>query len=153
MAKDKKNIKIVVDYNDTEIAKGLSSIIKGSYSKEFIKLLTPLICDNEQAVMHFMKIFTGYELEEPIPANTMAYVELPNLGWGVDKETMHSEKLVKEDGTVLVRIDRHIGYHTLHNYEVSYVSKNEVDPITKELKPVRKTTNVMRKDLMLFEEF
>ena len=144
---------ILVDYCDTDIAKSLEVIIKSPYKKDFIKLLTPLICENENAVKNLMKIFTGYEFDEPIAIDTAAYIDINNLGWGVDKEQMKLQKLVKDDDTVLVQVTKHNGYHTPFDYIVSYISDISKDPDTGEKILNRKLSSVRKEHLIIFKEF
>jgi hypothetical protein len=46
-------MKISVTYDDTDVAKALSKIIKDPNAEEFVKLLTPMICGSSQTCDHF----------------------------------------------------------------------------------------------------
>jgi len=146
MSTNKKSISIYVEYEDTEIAKSLETIIKSPYKKDFVKLLTPMLCTNDTALKAFTKIFTGNSLKDPIPNNTTAYIKLDSFGWGVDVDEIKDTNLVKEDNTVLVTINKFCGYHTPFKYEITYPCKKGDEHCTK-------TTTVKEEDLIIFKEF
>lgn len=146
MSTNKKSISIYVEYEDSEIAKSLETIIKSPYKKDFVKLLTPMLCTNDTALKVFTKIFTGNGLKDPIPNNTTAYIKLDNFGWGVDLDEIRNRNLVREDDTILVTITKFCGYHTPFQYEITY-------PCVKDGKNSTKTTTVKEQDLIIFKEF
>jgi len=45
-------MRISVNYDDTDVAKAFSKIIKDSNAEEFVKLLTPMICSSSHACDH-----------------------------------------------------------------------------------------------------
>ena len=69
-------MKISVTYDDTDVAKALSKIIKDPNSEEFVKLLTPMICTSQQGTEHFFKLMLGNKLPEPIPIGTLCKVSI-----------------------------------------------------------------------------
>jgi hypothetical protein len=139
-------MKISVTYDDTDVAKALSKIIKDSNSEEFIKLLTPMICGSSQAVDHFFKLMLGNKLPDIIPNGTLCKMYYSNLGYGVDKVAT-KEKFADQDENVTVTVKEFRGYHEYSPYNVECMvvttaGLNRLD-----------TTYIQTKDLEVIEEF
>lgn len=112
--------KISVNYDDTDVAKALSKIIKDSNSEEFIKLFTPMICSSSQATDHFFKLLIGNKLWEPIPINTLCRLSITQLSsWNLDKEATR-KKYADQDDKIIVTIKDFRGYHDYSAYSVVY---------------------------------
>jgi len=138
-------MKVNVTYDDTDVAKALSKIIKDSNSEEFVKLLTPMICSSSQAVDHFFKLMIGNKLPEPIPVGTLCKMHYSNLSYGIDREATR-DKFADEDDRVTVTVKEFRGYHDYSTYLVeSMVIKVNSSSLD--------TTYVNAKDLEIIEEF
>lgn len=139
-------MKISVNYDDTDVAKALSKIIKDSNSEEFIKLLTPMICGSSQTCDHFFKLMLGNKLPNVIPNGTLCKVNVANLGYGVNRDAI-KEKFADDDDKVVVTIKEFRGYHEYSEYHIEYTNVLDNGATKKD------STYVQAKDLEVIEEF
>jgi hypothetical protein len=137
---------INVNYTDTDLAKALAKIIKDSNSEEFVKLLTPMICDSSQGVNHFFKLMIGNKLPYVIPNGTLCKISINSIGYGIDKEATR-EKFADIDDKIVVTIKEFRGYHQYSEYVVEYTGV--VAAGTTRVN----TDYVSEKDLEVIEEF
>ena len=138
-------MKVSVNYDDTDVAKALSKIIKDSNAEEFVKLLTPMICGSNQAVDHLFKLMIGNKLPEVIPNGTLCKMHYSNLSYSADKEST-KQKFADEDEKVTVTVKEFRGYHDYSTYLVESM-------IVKGNSTLLDTTYVNLKDLEVIEEF
>ena len=139
-------MKISVNYEDTDVAKALSKIIKDSNSEEFVKLFTPMICTSSQTCEHFFKLMLGNKLPDVIPNGTLCKISVNNLRYGSHKDAIR-EKFADENGKVLVTVKEFRGYHEYSEYHIEYNDVLDSGVINKD------TTYVQAKDLEVIEEF
>ncbi|MEY4331538.1 MAG: hypothetical protein RLZZ196_276 [Bacteroidota bacterium] len=139
-------MRISVNYDDTDVAKALSKIIKDSNSEEFVKLFTPMICSSSQTCNHFFKLMLGNKLPDVIPNGTLCKVNVANLGYGVNRDAI-KEKFADDDDKVVVTIKEFRGYHEYSEYHIEYTNVLD-NGATK-----RDTTYVQARDLEIIEEF
>ena len=139
-------MRISVNYDDTDVAKALSKIIKDSNSEEFVKLFTPMICNSSQTCDHFFKLMLGNKLPDIIPNGTLCKMHYSNLGYGVDKVAT-KEKYADENENVTVTIKEFRGYHEYSPYNV------ECMVVTTAGLTRLDTTYIQAKDLEVIEEF
>ena len=139
-------MKVNVTYDDTDVAKALSKIIKDSNSEEFVKLLTPMICSSSQAVDHFFKLMIGNKLPEIIPNGTLCKMYYGNLGYGVDREATR-DKFADQDQNVTVTVKEFRGYHEYSGYTIECMTVTTGGLVRLD------TTYVQAKDLEIIEEF
>ena len=139
-------MKISVNYDDTDVAKALSKIIKDPNSEEFVKLLTPMICDSSQGVNHFFKLMIGNKLPYVIPEGTLCKISINSIGYGIDKEATR-QKFADMDDKIVVTIKEFRGYHQYAEYVVEYTGV--VAAGTTRVN----TDYVAEKDLEVIEEF
>jgi hypothetical protein len=139
-------MKISVNYEDTDVAKALSKIIKDSNSEEFVKLFTPMICTSSQTCEHFFKLMLGNKLPDVIPNGTLCKISVNNLGYGSHKDAIR-EKFADENDKVLVTVKEFRGYHEYSEYHIEYNDVLDSGVIKKD------TTYVQAKDLEVIEEF
>jgi hypothetical protein len=139
-------MKISVNYDDTDVAKALSKIIKDPNAEEFVKLLTPMLCNNSQGVDHFFKLMIGNKLPDIIPVGTLCKMYYGNLGYGVDKEAT-KEKFADQDENITVTIKEFRGYHEYSGYTIECMT------VTTSGLTRLDTTYVQTKDLEVIEEF
>ena len=137
---------ISVNYTDTDVAKALAKIVKDSNSEEFVKLLTPMICDSSQGVNHFFKLMIGNKLPEIIPNGTLCKMSVNNLGYGIDKEATR-QKFADMDDKIVVTVKEFRGYHQYSEYVVEYTGV-----IAAGTTKVN-TDYIAEKDLEVIEEF
>ena len=139
-------MKVSVNYDDTDVAKALSKIIKDSNAEEFVKLLTPMLCGSSQAVDHFFKLMIGNKLPDIILNGTICKMYYGNLGYGVDKEAT-KEKFADQDENVTVTVKEFRGYHEYspYNVECTVVTTAGLNRLD--------VTYVQTKDLEVIEEF
>jgi hypothetical protein len=139
-------MKVSVNYDDTDVAKALSKIIKDSNAEEFVKLLTPMICCSNQAVDHFFKLMIGNKLPEIIPNGTLCRIAVNNLGYGSNKQAI-TDKFADQDGKVVVSVKEFRGYHEYSHYNVDFTDILSDGTIKKDY------TYVNLNDLEVIEEF
>jgi len=139
-------MKISVTYEDTDVAKALSKIIKDSNSEEFIKLFTPMICNSQQATEHLFKLMIGNKLPDLIPVGSLCKLSADNLGYGSNKKAI-KEKFGDADGKVVVTVKEFRGYHEYSQYHVEYTNVLP-DGTTK-----KDSTYVQNYELEIVEEF
>ena len=139
-------MKISVNYEDTDVAKALSKIIKDSNSEEFVKLFTPMICTSSQTCEHFFKLMLGNKLPDVIPNGTLCKISVNNLGYGSHKDAIR-EKFADENDKVVVTVKEFRGYHEYSEYHIEYNDVLDSGVIKKD------TTYVQAKDLEVIEEF
>ena len=137
---------ISVNYTDTDVAKALAKIVKDSNSEEFVKLLTPMICDSSQGVNHFFKLMLGNKLPDVIPNGTLCKMSVNNLGYGIDKEATR-QKFADMDDKIVVTVKEFRGYHQYSEYVVEYTGV-----IAAGTTKVN-TDYIAEKDLEVIEEF
>lgn len=114
-------MKISVNYDDTDIAKALSKIIKDPNSEEFVKLLTPMICSSAQACNYFFKLMLGGTLPDILPKGTLCKLPVNELGYGSNKDEIRA-KFADADDKVVVKVKEFRGYHEYSEYEVIYTN-------------------------------
>ena len=139
-------MRISVNYDDTDVAKALSKIIKDSNAEEFVKLLTPMICGSSQTCDHFFKLMLGNKLPDVIPNGTLCKMHYSNLGYGVDREATR-DKFADQDENITVTVKEFRGYHEYSAYTI------ECMVVIAGGQTRLETTYVQAKDLEVIEEF
>jgi hypothetical protein len=112
-------MRVTVNYEDTDVAKALSKIIKDSNAEEFVKLLTPILCNSSYGVEHFFKLMIGNKLPDIIPIGTLCKMDVLNVGYGMDK-VLTWQKFADQDDKIVVTIKEFRGYHEYSPYIVEY---------------------------------
>jgi len=139
-------MRISVNYDDTDVAKALSKIIKDPNAEEFVKLITPMICSSSHASGYFFKLMLGNKLPDVIPIGTLCKIPVANLGYGSHKEAIR-EKFADEDDKVVVTVKEFRGYHEYSEYLIEYTDVLDSGATKKD------TTYVQTGDLEILEEF
>jgi hypothetical protein len=117
-------MKIHVTYDETDVAKALTKIIKDTNATEFVKLLTPMICQSNNATNWFFKLMLGNNLPEVIPNGTLCKTGVHNLGYASNKEAIQA-KYGDEFGKVVVTVGEFKGYHDYSNYQIYYTNVDD----------------------------
>jgi len=117
-------MRISVTYDETDVAKALTKIIKDPNAAEFVKLLTPMICQSSNATNWFFKLMLGNELPEVIPNGTLCKTHINNLGYGSNKENIKN-KYGDENNCVVVSVKEFRGYHEYSNYMIEYTNVDD----------------------------
>ena len=115
---------VSVTYDDSDVATALDSIMDHHNTKEFVKLLTPMLCQSSQATTLFFKLMLGNKLPDIIPVGTLCKTHVNNLGYGSYKENIKN-KYGDKDGNVIVRVGEFKGYHDYSNYVIHYTNVND----------------------------
>jgi len=139
-------MKVSVTYDDSDVAKALEKVIKDPNAKEFVKLLTPMICSNSSAVDYFFKLMLGNKLPEVIPDGTLCKIKVDRLGYGSNKNAIR-ERFADEEDNVIVTVKQFRGYHEYSQYHIAY--KNVLDNGTTK----DDDTYVGSNELEIIEEF
>ena len=114
-------IRVSVNYEDSDVAKALESIIKHPNSAEFVKLLTPMLCSSSQAIQHFFKLMIGNKLPEVIPDGTLCYMPINQMSYSSNKDLIGNSDLCIDDN-IIVSIQGFRGYHEYSTYMVEYTN-------------------------------
>jgi hypothetical protein len=114
-------IRVSVNYEDSDVAKALESIIKHPNSAEFVKLLTPMLCSSSQAIQHFFKLMIGSKLPEVIPDGTLCYMPINQMSYSSNKDLIGNSDLCIDDN-IIVSIQGFRGYHEYSTYMVEYTN-------------------------------
>ena len=112
---------VSITYEDSDVAKALSLIIKHQNKDEFVKLLTPMLCSSHPASEYFFKLLIGNLLPEVIPNGTLCKIEVNQLGYGSNKEAL-AEQFADEDNKVVVTVKEFRGYHEYSQYQIEYTN-------------------------------
>jgi hypothetical protein len=139
-------MKVSVTYDDSDVARALEKVIKDPNAKEFVKLLTPMICSNSAAVDYFFKLMLGNKLPEVIPDGTLCKIKVDRLGYGSNKNAIR-ERFADDEDNVIVTVKQFRGYHEYSQYHIAY--KNVLDDGT--IKD--DNTYVGSNELEIIEEF
>jgi len=137
---------VSVTYDDSDVAKALEKIVKDPNAKEFVKLLTPMICSNSSAVDYFFKLMLGNKLPEVIPDGTLCKIKVDRLGYGSNKNAIR-ERFADDEDNVIVTVKQFRGYHEYSQYHIAY--KNVLDNGTTK----DDDTYVSSNELEIMEEF
>ena len=115
-------MRISVDYDETDVAKMLGDMIKHKNKDEFVKLITPMICESSQACTLFFKLLIdGNKLPKTIDNGSMCKTSVDQLGYQANKDEIR-EKFADEDDKIIVTVKRFKGYHSYSAYEVEYTN-------------------------------
>jgi hypothetical protein len=137
---------ITVTYEDSDISNALRKIIKDPNGEEFVKLLTPLICSNSNAVQYLFKLMIGNKLPEVIPNGSLCKIKVDNLGYGSRKDLIR-EKFADSDDKVVVTVTQFRGHHEYSEYSIEY--KN----VLENGDPKTETTYVTSRELEIIDDF
>jgi len=124
-------MRVSVSYDDSDVAKALSKIIKDDKKDEFVKLLTPMICQSSPASTYFFKIMLGNDLPKVIPNGTLCKLSINELGYNANKPNI-KKKYADEHGNVVVTVKEFTGYHEYSNYQVYYTNVDDNGNDTKD---------------------
>jgi hypothetical protein len=137
---------ISVNYEDSDVAKALESIIKHPNKDEFVKLLTPVICQSSTGCSYFFRLLIGTELPDVIPNGSLCKINVTELGYSSNKDLIR-QKFGDEDGKIIVTVKEFRGYHEYSDYIIEYSNVFADGSIKKEI------TYVSSKELAQIEEF
>jgi hypothetical protein len=139
-------MQISVTYDDSDLARALSSMINHPNKEEFVKLLTPLICSSHKGSDYFFRLLIDGKLPNVIPINSLCKVHIKNLGYGVNKEALLQSSLCDDQEKVIARVKDFRGWHEYSQYTIEYSNINKMGQTIKE------TTYVNSEDLECIEE-
>ena len=139
-------MKISVSYDETDVAKALSKIIKDPNQEELVKLFTPIISGNSQIVEYFFKLLIGNKLPDVIPNGTLCRLDVADIGYGMNREAT-KQKYADQDDKIIVTIVNFRGYHEYSDYTIEYTGITNSGDIRKD------TTYASSRNLEVIEEF
>jgi hypothetical protein len=70
-----------------------AKIIKDENKDEFVKLLTPFLCNNSHAITYFFKLMNGSKLPEIIPNGSLCKILVQNLDYNANKRALLESEL------------------------------------------------------------
>jgi len=137
---------IHVNYDDTDVAKALSKIIKDPNAAEFVKLLTPMLCSSSQGADHFFKLMIGNKLPDVIPNGTYCKIHLDSISYGINKE-LTAKQYADEDNRIICTVQEFRGYHEYSQYVIIYkcIAASGTEKVD--------TTYVKESELEIIEDF
>ena len=138
-------MRVSVTYDETDVAKALTKIIKDPNAAEFVKLLTPMICQSSNATNWFFKLMLGNNLPHVIPNGTLCKTSVHNLGYNSNKDAIKT-KYGDEFGNVVVTVKEFKGYHEYSNYMIDYTNVDDKGNDKKDY------THVQASELEVIEE-
>jgi hypothetical protein len=138
-------MKVAVTYDDSDIAIALQKIIKDSNSAEFVKLLTPMLCQSSNASTWFFKLMLGNKLPDIIPIGTLCKINVNSLGYGANKAALLSIYADEQD-RIVATVKEFKGFHDYSEYSISYINIDQND------KDIQDWTVVRGSDLEVIEE-
>jgi hypothetical protein len=115
-------MKVQVTYEESDIAVALDSIMEHHNAKEFVKLLTPMLCQNSQATTWFFKLILGNKLPEVIPEGTLCKISVQDLDYNANKSALMKTHLVDDQDKVIARVKEFRGWHEHSNYTIRYTN-------------------------------
>lgn len=115
---------VSVTYDETDVARVLENIIQGPNASEFVKLLTPMICQSSNATKWFFKLIIGNKLPEIIPNGTLCKIQINNLGYSSNKVNIRN-KYGDENSCVIVSVRDFMGYHEYSNYKIDFTNVDD----------------------------
>jgi len=134
---------ISVNYNETDVAKLLNSIIKHSNKEEFVNLLTPMLCKSSNAVNLFFKLAIGNKLPEVFPVGTICKISINHVVYNDLERIKLQEQYGDTDGKMIVTIKDFRGFDEWSPYTIEFKKPNGV----------LDTTYVAAEYLEVIEEF
>lgn len=137
---------VSVTYDETDVAIVLKKIIKDDNAEEFVKLFTPMICQNHNATNWLFKLILGKELPEVIPNGTLCKTHVKNLSFSSNKAAILA-KYGDEFGKVLVTVNEFRGFHEYINYIISYMDLDDQGNLFKQA-----TTGIQADELEVIKE-
>lgn len=111
---------VSVTYEDSDVAIALENIIEHHNHKEFVKLLTPLLCQNSQATTWFFKLMLGNKLPEVIPNGSLCRISVQDLDYNANRSGILKSHLVDDQNKVIGRVKEFRGWHEHSNYVIRY---------------------------------
>jgi hypothetical protein len=136
---------VSVSYDESDVAIALGKIIKDSNSAEFVKLLTPMLCQSNNASTWFFKLMLGNKLPEIIPVGTLCKINVNSLGYGANKTALLSIYADERD-RIVATVKEFKGFHDYSEYTISYINIDQND------KDIQDWTTVRGRDLEVIEE-
>lgn len=104
-------IRTHIQFDETDVAKILDKVIIGDNREEMIKLLTPIICEDNNSVELLTKVYIGHPLPKVIPEGSFCHVNYDNLGYiSNNKQQLYQDN--RDENNMLVgKVGEFRGYH------------------------------------------
>jgi hypothetical protein len=115
---------ISVNYDETDVAKLLDSIIKHPNKEEFVNLLTPMLCKSSNAVNLFFKLAIGNKLPEVFPTGTICKISIKNVVYNDIERQKLQEQYGDTDGKMIVTIKQFRGFDEWSPYTIEFKKPN-----------------------------
>lgn len=104
-------IRTHIQFDETDVAKILDKVIIGDNREEMIKLLTPIICEDNNSVELLTKVYIGHPLPKVIPEGSFCHINYDNLGYiSNNKQQLYQDN--RDENNMLVgKVGEFRGYH------------------------------------------
>ena len=137
-------------YDISDIEKAIENVFKDakgeltSEKREYVRLFSSMLLENDLAISSFIKIAAGLGLEKVVPNNTPVLIPLGTLSYNSSwsDEEIKEYANVNEDDYVLCQIASFNGYHRYSPYTVSFPGAEEE----------MRSANISRKDFTLLDD-
>jgi hypothetical protein len=115
---------ISVQYEDTDIALVLRSMIKHPNAEEFVKLLTPMICKSSKAANLIFKLHINHKLPEVLPKGTICKIPINRVTYDDQKRDLLRKTIGDHEDKILATVKEFNGYDQWSEYILEYVTKS-----------------------------
>jgi hypothetical protein len=124
-------IKTHIEFDETDVAKILEKIITGDNKKEMIKLLTPIICEDNNSVELLAKLFIGHSLPKLIPEGSFCHINYDNIGYMSQNKAQLYQDNCDENNMLVGMVGDYRGYHK-DMYRVTFKLKDDNGNVTED---------------------
>ena len=130
-------IKTHIQFDETDVAKILEKIIIGDNKEEMVKLLTPMICEDNNSVNLLTKVYIGHTLPKVIPEGSFCHVNYDYIGYVSQTKLQLFKNNCDENNMLVGIVGEFRGYHK-EIYKVIFKLKDDYGNIVEEYSYIRK---------------
>jgi len=130
-------IKTHIQFDETDVAKILEKVITGDNKEEMVKLLTPMICEDNNSVELLTKVYIGHTLPKVIPEGSFCYINYDYIGYVSQTKLQLFKNNCDENNMLVGIVGEFRGYHK-EIYKVIFKLKDDYGNIVEEYSYIRK---------------
>jgi hypothetical protein len=129
-------IRTHIQFDETDVAKILEKVITGDNKGEMIKLLTPIICEDNNSVELLTKVYIGHSLPKIIPEDSFCHVSYDKIGYISQNKVGLYESNRDENNMLVGVVGEFRGYHK-DLYKVTFKLKDDSGNIVEDYSYIR----------------